>query len=174
MALSKDPLLSAARAAILVIRILIVVGMIGIVIIGTVVIVAPGAIGVEADAGASRSPVIIGMLAMLMLATGALGLSYDFVGRLAAIIDTVRDGDPFTPANAARLTRMGWVALTVQLLAIPITLIGAWLQPRVDSNHLRMDTDFSLSGLILALVLFILARVFRQGTAMREDLEGTV
>lgn len=174
MALSKDPLLSAARAAILVIRILIVVGMIGIVIIGTVVIVAPGAIGVEADAGASRSPVIIGMLAMLMLATAALGLSYDFVGRLAAIIDTVRDGDPFTPANAARLTRMGWVALTVQLLAIPITLIGAWLQPRVDSNHLRMDTDFSLSGLILALVLFILARVFRQGTAMREDLEGTV
>jgi hypothetical protein len=38
------------------------------------------------------------------------------------------------------------------------------------------DFDFgvSLGGLLLALTLFILARVFRQGAAMREDLEGTV
>ena len=33
---------------------------------------------------------------------------------------------------------------------------------------------FSLSGILMVLVLFILARVFRHGAAMREDLEGTV
>jgi hypothetical protein len=31
-----------------------------------------------------------------------------------------------------------------------------------------------LSGLLLVLVLFILARVFRVGAAMRDDLEGTI
>ena len=30
------------------------------------------------------------------------------------------------------------------------------------------------SGVILVLVLFVLARVFRKGTEMREELEGTV
>lgn len=34
--------------------------------------------------------------------------------------------------------------------------------------------DFSLSSLFLSLTLFILARVFRHGAAMRDDLEGTV
>ena len=37
-----------------------------------------------------------------------------------------------------------------------------------------MDTHMSLTGLAVGLVLFILARVFRQGAAMRADLEGTV
>jgi hypothetical protein len=33
---------------------------------------------------------------------------------------------------------------------------------------------FWLGGVILSLTLFVLARVFRKGTDMREDLEGTV
>jgi hypothetical protein len=38
------------------------------------------------------------------------------------------------------------------------------------------DVDFGLSfgGVLLALVLFILARVFRKGAEMRAELEGTV
>ncbi len=31
-----------------------------------------------------------------------------------------------------------------------------------------------LTGILVVLTLFILARVFRQGAALREDLEGTV
>lgn len=37
-----------------------------------------------------------------------------------------------------------------------------------------MKGAFDLGGIILAITLFILARVFRQGAAMRNDLEGTV
>jgi hypothetical protein len=37
-----------------------------------------------------------------------------------------------------------------------------------------IQVDLPLAGLFLALVLFILARVFREGTRMREDLEGTI
>ena len=36
------------------------------------------------------------------------------------------------------------------------------------------DFGITLDGILLAVILFILARVFRQGAAMREDLEGTV
>ena len=32
----------------------------------------------------------------------------------------------------------------------------------------------AILGILLALVLFILARVFREGAAMRSELEGTV
>ena len=39
---------------------------------------------------------------------------------------------------------------------------------------LRADFGFSGGGLLLMLVLFILARVFRRGAEMREELEGTV
>ena len=34
--------------------------------------------------------------------------------------------------------------------------------------------SISLSGIMLILTLFILARVFRQGAMMRAELEGTV
>jgi hypothetical protein len=39
---------------------------------------------------------------------------------------------------------------------------------------MHFKADVPLAGLFLALVLFILARVFREGTRMRDDLEGTV
>ena len=80
----------------------------------------------------------------------------------------MRHGDPFTLANAARLTRMAWLAMTVQMINVSQTLMTTYL----PSNG--MSTPLSLTALSVGLVLFILARVFRHGAAMREDLEGTV
>ena len=34
--------------------------------------------------------------------------------------------------------------------------------------------NVELTGILLTLILFILARVFREGSRMREELEGTV
>jgi hypothetical protein len=34
--------------------------------------------------------------------------------------------------------------------------------------------SFNITGWIAVLLLFVLARVFEQGAAMREDIEGTV
>ena len=50
----------------------------------------------------------------------------------------------------------------------------AYLGDFVPSENLKVDFDFTLTGLLLAIVLFILARIFRHGVEMREDLEGTV
>ena len=42
------------------------------------------------------------------------------------------------------------------------------------ANDIDVDVGLDGGGILLILVLFILARVFRQGSAMREELEGTV
>ena len=73
-----------------------------------------------------------------------------------------------------RLSRTGWLVLAIQVAAIPLGAVVLWLSERVKSVDADVDIGFSGNGLILALVLFILARVFRHGAAMREELEGTV
>ena len=95
-----------------------------------------------------------------------------FTLNLSRIVATVGTGDPFQPENADRLDRMAWLTLATQgCLLVLAPLIGV-IATRLDV--LRGDFDLSLEGFVMALVLFILARVFRRGTQMRDDLEGTV
>jgi hypothetical protein len=110
------------------------------------------------------------------IALGALtlvGAAY-FLKQLLDIIDSVAAGDPFVPANADRLTRMAWTVLGIQLLAVPLALVQYGLQRVLEPDESITTISFADNGLVLAVVLFILARVFRRGTAMRDDLEGTV
>lgn len=116
-----------------------------------------------------------GLLLIVAIMLGALFL---FFGKLRAIIDTVADGDPFVPANAERLNKMAWLLLVAQLLTWPLgalaLILADWAQKLDDVDiHLELN-GLDLSGILMVLVLFILARVFRQGAAMRADLEGTV
>ncbi|GAA4641751.1 hypothetical protein GCM10023115_01680 [Pontixanthobacter gangjinensis] len=116
---------------------------------------------------------LIGPIIVLMLVVIALFcLAITWLVNLRRIIGSVAQGDPFIPVNADRLARMGWITLTMQLAAFPATAVAGWIQTQID--NLQLDFEFSLTGLLLALLLFILARVFRHGTALRDDLEGTV
>ncbi|MFY8041146.1 MAG: DUF2975 domain-containing protein [Bosea sp. (in: a-proteobacteria)] len=120
---------------------------------------------------------LIGLLAIVLLFLAAM---FVFFGKLRAIIATVGEGDPFVPANADRLSLMAWLMLGVQALSWPLATlamtVAEWAQRHSDGDlSIGSGGDvFSLSGILMVLVLFILARVFRQGAAMREDLEGTV
>ena len=42
------------------------------------------------------------------------------------------------------------------------------------AHPLHLDAGFSINGWLAVLLTFLLARVFAEGTRMREDLEGTV
>ena len=99
-------------------------------------------------------------------------LLWRFLLLLRRIVDSVATGDPFVPENAERLRLMGWLTVAGQVVVIPAAFVGAWV------SDILTDSDFdfgvSLSELLLALVLFILARVFKRGAEMREELEGTV
>lgn len=129
--------------------------------------------GMTADGGT------IGAILLLLASVAALlGLMVWFLINLRRIVDSVRDGDPFAPINADRLARMGWIAVGGQLAAIPLGAMALYLESTIgdanDKAHVNTDFGFDGGGILLILVLFILARVFRLGAAMREDLEGTV
>lgn len=95
-----------------------------------------------------------------------------FTLNLSRIVATVGTGDPFQPENADRLDHMAWLTLAVQGCMIALAPMVAVIASRLDEGHGNLDVSFS--GFLLALVLFILARVFRRGAEMRDDLEGTV
>src|SRR3546814_4918055 len=91
---------------------------------------------------------------------------------LRQLIGTVGEGDPFIFENAVRLRKMGWIAVIVELTKIPAGAMAIFLVGQFETDRMQLDIDFSLTGILLALVLFILARVFRHGAAMREDLRS--
>lgn len=101
-----------------------------------------------------------------------LALSLRFALELGRIVHTVQTGDPFEPGNADRLARMGWLALGVTVASWLLFPLVSWLAQYFEEISVGGGT--SLGGLALAVTLFILARVFRHGAAMRDDLEGTV
>ena len=111
---------------------------------------------------------------LLVLLLAALLLAYFFFDRLRRIIDTVSKGDPFEPENAVRLTAMAWFMLGIQVLAIPVAGIGLYLVDIMNEDRAEITSGIDLSGIVMVVTLFILARVFRHGAAMRADLEGTV
>ena len=62
--------------------------------------------------------------------------------------------------------------LALQLLSMVIGSIGH----SISSKHfpLHLDAGFSINGWLCVIFAFVLARVFAEGTLMREDLEGTI
>ena len=167
----KDPLLTAATVATVLARIALAIGMIGLSATLFAAVFRPDLFETHLLVGigsGKQDNVPVAALASVALTIAAFALLYDFAARLAKIIATVGHGDPFTFANAARLSRMAWLAMGVLGINIAQTLMSMYL----PSNG--MDTHMSFTGLAVGLVLFILARVFRHGAAMREDLAGTV
>nr|MDQ5873427.1 DUF2975 domain-containing protein [Acidobacteriota bacterium] len=88
------------------------------------------------------------------------------------IVETVRSGDPFVAANAFRLQAIAWTLLALQLLSLVIGAIAKTVS--TPAHPLHLQAGFSISGWLAVLLTFLLARVFAEGTRMREDLEGTV
>ncbi|WP_292637309.1 DUF2975 domain-containing protein [Novosphingobium aerophilum] len=112
---------------------------------------------------------------ILVFAAILCGVLFRIFQLLKRIVGTVGEGDPFVPDNARRLTQMAWLSLVVQLIGLPLSGLGAWVN-RIGEGHTDLEGMGGISGngLLLMLILFILARVFRKGSEMRAELEGTV
>lgn len=174
---ANDPLLLAAK--------LIVGFAIGVMIFALVMV----GLGLGAAATVERADVIaefakvgapknlIWLVAVaLALTIALLFLAIRFMLELFAIIDSVGTGDPFQRENGDRLSRMGWLALAGQAVGLALKSVVKVFEPYAAKAGETIDVDFELgmSHVLLILILFILARVFRRGAEMRDDLEGTV
>jgi len=114
----------------------------------------------------------MGLRVIAVLGLATIPLNYVVLKRLLAIVETVRAGDPFVGANAQRLQTIAWTLFTLQLFSL---VIGAIAKAVSSPAHpLHLDAGFSINGWLAVLLTFLLARVFAEGTLMREDLEGTV
>ena len=117
------------------------------------------------------------LVGVMLIGVAIAAALFVFFGKLRQIIATVGEGDPFQPANARRLNAMGWLMLGVQALILPADILSTRLARIADElKDVDMDggMDFELTGVLIIVLLFILARVFKHGAAMRDDLEGTV
>jgi hypothetical protein len=126
----------------------------------------------EISAGPEAERLVMGLRAAAIVGLATIPLNYMILKRLIAIVETVRAGDPFVAANAYRLRAIAWALLVLQLLGLVIAAIAEAIS--TSAHPVDHDAGFSINGWLAVLLTFVLARVFAEGTLMREDLEGTV
>lgn len=174
----KDALLTFGKIFVLVLQgICVLAGVLMFLLIPIVILTSQGMMTQFFEPGETpeiaRHPLLAVVLALLL--TAFAKTMFFFFGKMRAIITSVGEGDPFIPANAQRLNMMAWLLLVVEILVVLIGAMRAHL-----ANLMGWDWDgtsfriYDLDGLLMVIILFILARVFKHGAAMRDDLEGTV
>ncbi len=167
---------AALPVAHFVLRLLIVLNWIGGAAILALLVVMPNERWIMSAFKLTPSPeaerLVMGMRLIAVLGAVAVPLNYRILRRLLAIVETVREGDPFVATNAQRLQAIAWTLLALQLLSVIIGTIGRIVS--TPATPLHLDAGFSISGWLAVLLTFLLARVFAEGTLMRQDLEGTV
>lgn len=167
---------AALPIAYVVLRILIVVNwLVAAGIVGLLVVMPHkqwilAAFKLTAAPDAAR--VITGLRAVAALGLVGILLNHAVLKRLLAIVEAVRSGEPFAAANAYRLYAIGWALLGLQILSLVVGAIGKAISSAAHPVHL--DAGFSVGGWLAVILTFVLARVFEEGTVMRDDLEGVV
>ena len=171
-----NKLSAALPIAHVVLRILIVLNWLGGAAILALLVVMPNQQWIMSAFKISPSPdtdrLIMGLRAIAVIGLATIPVNYVVLKRLLAIVETVREGDPFVAANASRLQTIAWSLLALQLFSLVIGAIGNTVSTPAHPVHL--DAGFSINGWLAVLLTFLLARVFAEGTLMREDLQGTV
>ena len=172
----SDPLLRVTR-------LLLFIAMVLVALTGAALLAAIPSLWVFGDsiiAAAARHGINFGKNALAAawvicgLGFAFMALSYQFLRKLVAIIDSLGEGSPFIPENARRLRTMAWMVLAIQGLTLLVAPIAVWLQHAIPYGRVHIVASVSLEGLIAALLLFILARVFDHGIRLEQDVEGTV
>jgi hypothetical protein len=167
---------TALPVAHVVLRILIVLNWLMGAAILALLVVTPNERWIMSAFKLSPSPeaerLVMGLRAIAVLGLATIPLNYVVLKRLAAIVETVRAGDPFIVTNADRLRAVAWALLALQLLSLVIAAIAKVVS--TPAHPVNLDAGFSINGWLAVVLTFLLARVFAEGTRMREDLEGTV
>jgi len=121
---------------------------------------------------ADQAAALVGATIWLMVIAIAAGFAVHILfRRMLALIDSAIAGDPFTIANAERLRVVGWALLAIQLLDLVFALLSLNVKAVTGED---LGWSPSVGGWIAVLMVFVLARVFEQGSRMRDELAMTV
>lgn len=83
------------------------------------------------------------------------------------------DTDPFVADNARRLMQIGWLLVGMQAVGLATDMLMS-VFPKAVTDHVHAGFDLSPFAILAALLIFVLAQIFRRGSEMRAELEGTV
>ena len=81
------------------------------------------------------------------------------------------------PANATRIRRVGGGLLALEVVRAVMAYASSYgVMTRFAAEGLRFHSrvDFDLIAIIAALILFVIAEVFREGTRLDEEQSLTV
>jgi hypothetical protein len=123
--------------------------------------------------GVSRNVVLLVATAVILAAlicVIAVMLAFLLTDR---IVKTAISGDPFVAENAKRLMYVGWFLLAAQLIGAGAEIFVGHLPDKLR-EHIQFSFNASPPGVFTIMLIFALARIFRHGSRMRADLEGTV
>jgi len=134
----------------------------------------PGLVDAQGLPDAAKYPLLTTAICLTIIVN--FTAMFFFFGKMRALVESASKGDPFIPDNARRLNAMAWLLLSSQVLTVIVGELRVYAISLIDpQSESKLDiSPNDLTGFLIVLVLFILARVFRHGAAMREDLEGTV
>ncbi len=172
---SSDPLLSLGR---LIARVLmglcVIVSLIMVVVLATGLTVQRSEMMDRAAAASGGTMGYPSILLAITLVIALMASAFLFLLQLVRMIGSVEQGDPFQPSNADRLRRMGWLTIVSQLILFILAWIGAGLDGPRPPVMIEDALNAAFGSVLLTIALFVLARIFRRGTEMRDELEGTI
>lgn len=99
-------------------------------------------------------------------------LAHPLFTALIRMLDTVAAGDPFVSGNADRLRLVAWCLLGIQLCDIGFGVAGAIIDTAAGERLSGWAPG--LTGWLAVLLVFVLARVFREGARLRAEAELTI
>ncbi len=167
---------AALPIAFVVLRLLVILNWLVGAAILALLVVMPNEQWIMSAFGLTPSPeaerLVMGLRAVAVVGLVTIPINHLILKRLLAMVETVRSGDPFVASNALRLRTIAWALLALQLLSVLIAAIAKAIS--TSAHPVDLDAGFSVNGWLAVLLTFVLARVFAEGTVMREELEGTV
>jgi hypothetical protein len=115
---------------------------------------------------------VLAMRSIMLIGIASVPLTHTVLSRLLAMVETVREGDPFIAKNAARLQGIAWAVLGLEVMHVAVVSIAAAVS--TDTYPIDIKWRLNVGRIVTVLMLFVLARVFELGARMRDDLAGTV
>jgi hypothetical protein len=99
------------------------------------------------------------------------------IGQLRAFFLTLRDGQPFVPANAARIRRIAWAVILGELARAAVVWYEghyAMTHFQAEGFHFAAQAEINFFVIVCGLVLLVIAEVFGIGTRLDEEQSLTV
>ncbi|MBE5801575.1 MAG: DUF2975 domain-containing protein [Clostridiales bacterium] len=85
------------------------------------------------------------------------------------VLKTAESGSPFQPENVKRIETIGWMSIAMPVIAF-VTSVLVKLLGGPDA----LEVSFSLSGVIMGVLVLILSQFFARGVELENDVDGLV